>query len=86
MIQFLCVVRFEDGEFFCDVPSIQPFVDLGLKVETDETDREGQTKLYTVTFNENTPLEIDNFKVTSWENVHPSDWSKELIQLNDSYV
>ena len=84
MIQFLCVVRFVDGEFWCDVPSVQPLIDMGLKVETEEMDREGQTKTYTVTFGEGSPFEV--IDVISWENVHPSEWSEELRQLNESYV
>lgn len=84
-----CVVRFENGEVFLDVPSIRPFVELGLKVQNassyEEFGRDGVTIPYRVVFNpeSNTPKSV---WVVSWENVHPSEWSEELLRVNESYV
>ena len=88
-----CVVRFENGEVFLDVPSISPFVELGVKVMDvtpyDYDDyikgREGRVTEYRVVFNpeSNTPKSI---RVVSWEDVHPSEWSEELLRVNESYV
>jgi len=86
-----CVVRFENGEVFLDVPSISPFVELGLPVQNvtpyDDYIKglQNVTIPYRVVFNpeSNTPKSV---WVVSWENVHPSEWSEELLRVNESYV
>jgi hypothetical protein len=90
MIRVPCVVRFEDGETFIDVPSIRPFVDSGFTVVDltpfdDWYNREGRTIHYRVVFNpeSNVPKSVE---VVSWENVHDSEWSEELHRVNESYV
>lgn len=80
-VKFLCVVRVEDGNVYFDVPSIGLLVDEGFTVEPlDVRNKEGYTSTYEVTIDDKQTIEV-----TSWENVHPDDWSQELYQLNQSF-
>lgn len=86
MNQFRCVVRF-DGRFWCDVPSIRPLEEMGLEmceipnpIFGESMSKDSRLRHYEVV------IGTENVPVTSWEDVHPSEWSEELRQLNQSYV
>ena len=77
----LCVVRVVNGNVYFVGPYIGLLVDEGFNVEPlDVRNKEGYTSTYEVTIDDKQTIEV-----TSWENVHPDDWSQELLQLNQSF-
>ena len=63
------------------VPSVEVFRGLGgvTLEEVDVPNKDGSLNWYVL-------KGVPNVEVMDWSNVHPSDWSPELIQLNESYV
>jgi hypothetical protein len=83
MFKVPCVVGFESQSrvVVLHVPSVDVFVGLGgvTLEEIDVPNLEGVVNWYTI-------KGIPNVEVYDWSNVHPSEWSPELIQLNESYT
>lgn len=80
------------GVVYFDVPSIDMVKDQGIEVigvygpERGFLGQEGNTMDFLVVVTDSVSGRKVNVRVTSWENVHPSDWSPELIQLSESFV
>jgi hypothetical protein len=81
MFKVPCVVEFGRGEIDVHLTSIRLIVGLGGVTvnEVNVENREGHINEYSVEG-------LTNVRVFCWENVHPSEWSPELIQVNESFV
>lgn len=88
MVHFLCVFRFHNGRMSLEVPSIRPLIDRGYNVEEIPhpvygvmgSTQDGLRVWYEVTLDDKVTVEV-----VSFENVHPSEWSREVRQLNHSF-
>lgn len=89
MVKFLCVVRYHNGVMTFEVPSIRPLLEKK-SVTVEEiphpvygvmgSDQEGMRSFYEVSLDDKVTVEV-----VSHENIHPSEWSSELRQLNHSF-
>ena len=77
MFNVPCVVEGVTGGIDIHVPSVEVFPWVLLE-EVNVKNVEGHVGEYKF-------VGIDNVRVFDWSKVHPSEWSPELVRVNQSY-